>query len=124
MGPAELYEVLYAAQSTVNQLMEFMIVISFAVIVASYLASDRISLPLYLLMGSLYTLTYLVLVLRMYVHIQISLDMSDRLTKLGEVLPEVTWAGLFGSFWIVATYVGTLVFLAYWYRKRGGLTCG
>lgn len=118
MNPAELYEVFYAATGIVNELLEFTISISFAVVVTAYLASARLNGFLYIAMGAVYTATTTVLTVRMGIQIDKLREIKQRLAEHNERFTD------FESFLPIATslsgvliYTSTIGFLIYAYVK-------
>ena len=88
MSPAELYEIYYVAQESIDRLLQFLISISFAVVIASYLASNRLPGFFFAVMGLIFTLVYVVLALRMNVAIEKVIEFQARLVE-GRGLPGV-----------------------------------
>jgi hypothetical protein len=120
MSPAELYEVYYSSQEIVNQLLQFQITISFAVVVAAHLASDRLTGFLYCVIAALYTTTLSVLTVRMHIHVEKAKEVLNRLVEHGEYFVDFsTFLPIAATLSGVLIFTSTIGFLIYGYVKRG-----
>ena len=118
MSPAELYEIYYMAQESIDCLLQFLISISFAVVIASYLASNRLPGFFFAVMGLIFTLVYVVLALRMNVAIEKVIEFQARLVEMGESFPVYPWLAPVSGITGVLIYFSSISFLIYWARKR------
>lgn len=91
-SPAELAELFFIRESAIDAQFQFWISITFAVIVANFAASKRLSSRARVVIALLYTLAVVVLVSRMYyVAIQL-IQFREQLEAIGVVInfPTVT----------------------------------
>ena len=117
MSPSELYEVFYMSQESIDRLLQFMISISFAVVIGAYLASNRINGFFYFIIGVMFSLVFLILSMRMNVAIEKAIEFQGKLTALGEVFPVYPWLAPVSGVTGILLYLSTIAFLFYWYRK-------
>ena len=117
MNPAELYEVYYMAQESIDRLLQFLISISFAVVVAAFLAANRVNGFFYFIIGLVFSLVYLVLAMRMNVAIEKVIEFQTKLNAMGEVFPEYPWLAPVSGVTGILIYLSTIGFLLYWYTK-------
>ena len=117
MSPAELYEVYYLGQESIDRLLQFLITISFAVVIAAFLASNRLNGFFYLVIGFIFSMVYIVLAFRMNVAIEKTIEIQDRLKESGEQFIEYPWLGAASGVTGILIYLSTIGFLLYWYRK-------
>ncbi|MEM7099017.1 MAG: hypothetical protein AAF541_12220 [Pseudomonadota bacterium] len=122
MSIAELYEVYFAAQDVANQLLQFLITISFAVVIVTYAASNRLTGILYLIIGAVYSITYAMLVIRMSVHFGKAYETQNRLIELGENFADLDeFLTALGILSAALIYLSAIGFLVYGYTKRADL---
>ena len=117
MSPAELYEFYFMAQEAIDRTLQFLISISFAVVIAVFLASNRVGGFLYWIIGIVFSLVYLILALRMNVAIEKVIEFQNKLEALGEVFPQYSWLAPISGITGILIYLSTIGFLVYWYRK-------
>ena len=116
-NPVELYEMYHMAQEAIDRLLQFQISISFAVIIAVFLGSDRLNGWFYLVIGIAFSLVYLILALRMNTAIEKVVEFEDKLKNLGEVFPDYPWLVQISGLTEVLIYASVIGFLYYWYLK-------
>ena len=121
MNLAELYEVYYMAQEAVDRLLQFQISISFAVVIAAFLASNRLNGFFYLIIGVSFSLVYLILAFRMDAAIKKLIEFEDMLKEFGEIFPEYPLLVQVSVLTEFLIYASVTSFLYYWYR-RGEVT--
>ena len=117
MSPAELYEAYYMGQEAIDRLLQFLITISFAVVIAAFLASNRLNGFFYVVIGVIFTMVYIVLGFRMNAAIEKSIELQDRLQASGETFLDYPWLGAASGVTGILIYLSTISFLVYWYRK-------
>ena len=117
MSPAELYETYFMAQEAIDRLLQFLISISFAVVIATFLAANRVSGFLYFVIGTIFTFVYVILALRMNVAIEKAIELQDQLEMLGEIFPQYPWLASVSGITGIIIYISTIGFLIYWFRK-------
>ena len=120
MSPAELYETYYMTQEAIDRLLQFQISISFAVVIAVFLASNRLNGFFYLVIGLTFSLVYIILALRMNTAIEKTIEFEEKLKELGEIFPEYPWLVQISVLTVVLIYTSVVGFLYYWYRKGKG----
>ncbi len=121
MSPAELYELYYMAQDAMDRLLQFMITISFAVVIAAYLGSDKLNGFLYSVVGVLFTLVFVILGFRMNTAIEKAIEFQARLAAHGEVFEDYSWLPPVSGVTGILLYFCTIGFLLFWYiqgKKR------
>lgn len=64
LSQAEIYQILFSALSTVDSILQIWLTITFAVLVAAFLAGKHINQFMYILISSLYGLASIVLITR------------------------------------------------------------
>ena len=118
MSPAELYEIYFMAQEAIDRLLQFLISISFAVVIAVFLASNKVNGFLYCVIGLIFSLVYIILGLRMNVAIEKVIEFQGRLQALGETFPQYPLLAPTSGVTGILIYLSTIGFLVYWYRKN------
>ena len=118
MSVAELYELYFLALEAVDIKLEFLISISFAVVVAAFLGSDRLSRSLYVVIGVVYSVIYATLVIRMSLALDQALMFHSRLIESGEQLRSVGVLLPLASLGGLLVYGSTIGFLIYRCRKE------
>ena len=108
----------YLAQEAIDRLLQFLISISFAVVIAAFLATNRLNGFLYAVMGVVFSLVYLVLAVRMNVAIEKVIEFQNRLKAYGEVFPEYSWLAPTSGVTGILIYLATVGFLVYSYRRN------
>ena len=113
MSLAELYEIYYLAQESIDRLLQFLITISFAVVVAAFMGEQRLTRFFYAVMGLVYSLVFVVLAFRMNTAIEKVIEIQRRLTEVGEVFVEYPWIAPVSGVTGILIYAATLGFLAF-----------
>lgn len=84
MTIAELYDLLYTTRSMLDQILEFWLTASFAVLVASHFLADRLTRPIAALLAISYSVFSALLMTRFYVTGTKAFEIRERLVAAGE----------------------------------------
>jgi hypothetical protein len=121
MTIAELYEIYYIVLATMDQIYEFWLTASFAVVIASYFAAKHLTRALYIVLALAYSLFSIWLAVRMWAASSKLEDIRARLLKLGETFADISlpFIVLLVSLYVLG-FAGTLLFLRHSYNKLPG----
>jgi len=117
---AELYELLYIVLEAADRVFQFWMSASFAIVIAAFLAADRLSKRMYQLITFAYLLVSLNMFLRYAVNANRFAAIRTELVERGEWydVPTSLAAGVTqGAVFIIGT-VGTLYFVWQTYKAR------
>jgi len=113
-SPAELAELFILEQSEINQQFEFWLTVTFAVIVASFVAGAKLVHRLRVVAASLYILSVVVFLSRWYYAAKDAEMFKSALNEIG-VLVETPWVTLFARLTLIG--LGTLAALIFLLKK-------
>lgn len=115
LSQAEIYQILFSALSTVDSILQIWLTITFAVLVAAFLAGKRINHFMYVLIAALYGLASIVLITRfisaaaLMFHFQSLLVMSGyKPWPVPSLIGEIIGAGT--AFLFLGGTIGTIWF--------------
>jgi hypothetical protein len=113
-SPAELAELFILEQSEINQQFEFWLTVTFAVIVASFVAGKKLVHKLRVVAASLYVLSVIVFLSRWYYAANDAEMFKSALNEVG-VLVQTPWVTLFARLTLITA--GTLAALVFLLKK-------
>ena len=82
-SPAELTEIIFLARSSMDTQFQFWVSITFAAVVAGFIAGDRLTQRMRYVAASLYALAALVLILRFFDAARTVVSVGDALREAG-----------------------------------------
>ena len=122
VSPDELIEMFFHAQSGIDTQFQYWVSVTFAVVVASFVAGDRLSRGMRYLVAVLYSLATAALTSRAAEFVFMSIEAIDRLQESGvaDLLPQPGWR--LGVFRILLYAIGTVSALWFLLQRRQAAT--
>ncbi len=120
MSIAETYEIYYVVLATMDQIFQFWLSASFAVILTSYFASEMLTRWIFWLVSASYVLFSVLLGTRYFLAGAKLVELRDRLMAAGEHFDPtlVSSIALYTLLLYIIGVIGTLSYLRYSYRRH------
>ncbi len=116
----DLYEAFYAQLENQDRIFEFWITMTFAVVAGTFIASEKLTRAIFVLVCTMYLTVSATLLLRMYSSGSKLLELESQLIEAGEAFPG-RWVDSAASVLTVVTFLGgtaaTLYFAFHTYRR-------